>query len=60
MLFGNCKINDQVQVKIDDVNIKKVHVNKILGVTIKHKICWKPHIKYVHIQYVHIRSESSE
>uniref|UniRef100_A0A3Q3EUW8 Reverse transcriptase domain-containing protein n=1 Tax=Labrus bergylta TaxID=56723 RepID=A0A3Q3EUW8_9LABR len=47
MLFGNCKLNNDVNVKIDGVNIERVYVNKFLGVTIDHKLCWKPHIKHV-------------
>uniref|UniRef100_A0A3Q3LLQ2 Reverse transcriptase domain-containing protein n=1 Tax=Labrus bergylta TaxID=56723 RepID=A0A3Q3LLQ2_9LABR len=47
MLFGNCNLNNDVNVKIDGVNIERVYVNKFLGVTIDHKLCWKPHIKHV-------------
>uniref|UniRef100_A0A3Q3EDH9 Reverse transcriptase domain-containing protein n=1 Tax=Labrus bergylta TaxID=56723 RepID=A0A3Q3EDH9_9LABR len=47
IMFGNCKLNNDVNVKIDGVNIERVYVNKFLGVTIDHKLCWKPHIKHV-------------
>ena len=47
MLFGNCKIHNQIQVQIDGVNIERVNENKFLGVIIDDKICWKPHIKHI-------------
>ena len=46
MLFGNCNLNNDINVKIDGVNIERVQVNKFLGVTIDHKLSWKPHIKH--------------
>lgn len=48
MLFGNHRINEQVQIQIDGVQIERVHENKFLGVIIDEKISWKPHI--IHIQ----------
>lgn len=47
MLFGNRKVDTQVQMTIDDVNIERVYENKFLGVLLNHKICWKPHINYI-------------
>ena len=32
---------------IDNVNIERVYKDKFLGVILDHKICWKPHIRYV-------------
>ena len=36
MLFGNCNLNNDVNVKIDGVDIERVYVYKFLGVTIDH------------------------
>ena len=47
MLFGNCNLNNDVNVKIDGVDIERVYVYKFLGVTIDHKLSWKPQIKHV-------------
>ncbi len=45
MLFGNCKININVKKEIDNVMI--VYENEFLVVVLDHKLCWKPHIKYL-------------
>ncbi len=47
MLFGKHKANVSVQIKIDNVIIKKVEETAFLGVIIHEKICWKPQIKNV-------------
>jgi len=47
MLFGNCKSKKNLQILIDDVSMERVDEIKFLGVMIDHKICWKPHIKYI-------------
>ena len=47
IMFGNCKSNNQVHVKIDSVTIERVYVNTFLGVIIDHKLCWKPHTKHI-------------
>lgn len=47
MLFGNRKTDTQVKVMINNVKIERVYENTFLGVILDHKICWKPHIKYV-------------
>lgn len=47
MIFGNRKINSEVNVMIDNIVIERVFETKFLGVILDHKICWKPHVKYV-------------
>ena len=47
MLFSNSKINTQITMQVDDVEIERVSENKFLGVIIDEKITWKQHIKYV-------------
>ena len=47
MLFGNFTLNNDVNIKIDGVDIERVYVYKFLGVTIDHKLSWKPQIKHV-------------
>ena len=47
MLFGNCKSKKNLQILIDDVSVERVNEIKFLGLIIDHKICWKPHIKYI-------------
>ena len=34
----------QTQIKIDNVAIERVHEHTFLGVTLHHKLSWKPHI----------------
>lgn len=45
MLFGNSRVNTQM--KIDGVEMERVHEIKFLGVTIDDKISWKSQIKNV-------------
>lgn len=45
MLVENRKINTQVQVMINHISLERVYENYIFGCD--HKICLKPHIKYV-------------
>ena len=47
MVFGNRKINTEIQLIIDNNIIERVYENKFLGVIVDHKLCWKPHIEYV-------------
>ena len=47
MIFGNCKKSENIEVKIEGVNLERVYENKFLGVIIDDKICWKPHIKHI-------------
>ncbi len=47
MLFGNYRINIQVQIQVDGMQIERVNENKFLGVIIDEKINWKPHIKHI-------------
>ncbi len=46
-LFGNSRINTQVKIQIDGVNIRRVKGNKFLGVTIDKTLSWKSHIKHI-------------
>lgn len=46
-LFRHRNKNINVNLNIDNVNIERVNEIKFLGVILDHKICWKPHIKYV-------------
>ena len=48
MLFSNHKIDNQVNIQLDGVEIERVSENKFLGVIIDDKISWKSHIKYIH------------
>uniref|UniRef100_A0A3Q3J5Q4 Reverse transcriptase domain-containing protein n=1 Tax=Monopterus albus TaxID=43700 RepID=A0A3Q3J5Q4_MONAL len=48
MLFGYGRLNRQIQVRVGDANIERVYETKFLGINIDDKICWKPHIKYIH------------
>lgn len=47
MLFGNCRMNTQLKINVEGVEIERVHEIKFLGVIIDDKISWKPHIKHV-------------
>lgn len=47
MLFGNHRRNIEVKLSIDKESIERVNEIKFLGVILDHKICWKPHIKYI-------------
>lgn len=47
MLFGTRGSLEQVHVKIDYVEIERVHENKFLGVIIDDKISWRAHIKHI-------------
>lgn len=47
MLFGNYKTNVQAPIKVDEVDIMRVHEVKFLGAIVDEKISWKPHIKHV-------------
>ncbi len=46
-LFGNYKINAQLHIQVDGVDIERVSESKFLGVIIDEKIIWKSHIKHV-------------
>uniref|UniRef100_A0A3Q3QIR5 Reverse transcriptase domain-containing protein n=1 Tax=Monopterus albus TaxID=43700 RepID=A0A3Q3QIR5_MONAL len=48
ILFGYGRLNHQIQVRVGDANIGRVYETKFLGINIDDKICWKPHIKYIH------------
>lgn len=45
MLFGNYKTNVQAPIKVDRVDIMRVHEIKFLGAIVDEKIL-KPHIKH--------------
>ena len=48
MLFGSHNTDtQQVQMKINDVNVERVYETKFLGVILDNKICQKPQINYV-------------
>ncbi len=47
MLFGNCRSNTQIQIRLDGVDIERVNEIKFLGVTIDDQVSWKSHIKHV-------------
>ncbi len=47
MVFGNRKIDSDVNVMTDNISIERVFETKFLGVILDHKICWKPHVRYV-------------
>ena len=48
MIFSNYKLDNQVNIQVDGVEIERVSENKFLGVIIDDKINWKSHIKYIH------------
>lgn len=48
MLFGSHRSNVEVKLIVDNVNIERVNEIKFLSVILDNKLCWKPHIKYVH------------
>ena len=48
MIFSNLKIDSEVSIKVDGIEIERVFENKFLGVIIDDKINWKSHIKYIH------------
>ncbi len=45
ILFGNNKINTQINIQIDGVIIERVKEIKFLGTIIDEKLSWKSHIK---------------
>ena len=47
MLFGKHRTKTQMQIKIDGVEIERVHEIKCLGVIIDDTISWKLHIKHI-------------
>lgn len=47
MLYGNCRISEQIQIQVDGVQIERGHERKFLGIIIDDKISWKPHINYI-------------
>ena len=47
MVFGNCKLNNKIQIQINRSQIERVKEIKFLGVIIEEKISWKPHIKHI-------------
>lgn len=47
MLFGNKKIDVDVKLKIDNQDIELVKQHNFLGVTLDHKLSWKPQISNV-------------
>ncbi len=38
ILFGNCRINTQINIQIDGITIERVTENKFLGITIDEKL----------------------
>lgn len=48
ILFGNNKINTQINIQIDGVIIERVKEIKFLGTIIDEKLSWKSHIKNIH------------
>lgn len=47
IVFGNRKINADVQLKINEAEIERVNENTFLGAMIGHKLNWKSHINYI-------------
>ena len=49
MIFGNQKtlLNENIEIKIDNIILERVLENKFLGVIIDHKFSWKQHINYI-------------
>ncbi len=47
MLFGRHKIDCNVELIIDNTKIERVQEIIFLGVILNHKICWKPHVRYI-------------
>ena len=54
MVFGKCRLNTEVMIKIDGVAINRVQENKFLGVIIDDRLSWKQHI--THVKYKVSRS----
>ena len=47
MLFTNCCINSNIDIKIDDKSFDRVYSSKFLGVLIDHKLNWKEHVSLI-------------
>ena len=47
MIFGNRRIQTDIQLTIDNITIERVYENKFLGVILDHKLCWKAHTEHV-------------
>jgi len=47
ILFGNKKINTNVQIRIEMSELEIVSEIKYLGVIIDNKLTWKSHITYI-------------
>ena len=47
MVFGNRHVNNNIKIRIDMEEIKKVHVTKFLEVYIDYRLDWKRHIDHI-------------
>ena len=47
MLFTNCCINSNIDIKIDNKSIDRVYSSKLLGALIDHKLNWKKHVSLI-------------
>ena len=47
MLFGNCRMNTEIHININGVEIERVYENKFLGIIIDDRFSWKSHITHV-------------
>uniref|UniRef100_A0A3Q3ITX2 Reverse transcriptase domain-containing protein n=1 Tax=Monopterus albus TaxID=43700 RepID=A0A3Q3ITX2_MONAL len=47
MVFGNRRLDNELQLKSGGANIERVHEIKFLGVIVDDKFSWKSHIRYV-------------
>ena len=49
MIFGNQKnlLNENIEIKIDNIILERVFENKFLGVIIDQNFSWKQHINYI-------------
>lgn len=45
--FVNCIINAELKLRINDVEIERLHETKFMGVMLDHNLCWKMHFIYV-------------
>lgn len=50
MIFGNKTINMDIKIKIDNEYIAPVKQHIFLGITLDHKLSWKPHISNISIK----------
>ena len=47
MSFSNCTIRENINIRINNCVIDRVHVTKFLGVLIDEKLNWKKHITFI-------------